>query len=140
MRKRVNFSVTRLLSSLFAVFMATVLMCLLNIWQKNQIVKTGYQISDLRQKIAKMDELINRAELKIDTLKSPDKIFARLDNDFSITSSDRIVHVARIERTEQTQLSGSDEKYVAQHSVWEWMIASFLAHDAQPASLQSLQE
>jgi len=73
--------------------------CLVYLWSNIQEVKIGYRITELRQQIKILDENIGAIESKTLLLKSPDKILTRISPDLKITSVDRIVHLAKIDKS-----------------------------------------
>ena len=99
MKKENKFSLMRFVSTLVAVASITVLFALLFVWQKNQQVKIGYRINSVNRAIVKVDEDIRQLTSKIQQLKSPEIVLRRLEGDFRITSSDKVVHLNKLEKT-----------------------------------------
>jgi cell division protein FtsL len=98
MRKKVKLNLFSVLSSFFAIASICVIFCLLYVWQKNQVLKTGYRINVLKKKIDCVQQATERIESKIEILKSPDKILQRIPPDLKMTASNRIVHLPKIDR------------------------------------------
>ncbi|RJP58465.1 MAG: hypothetical protein C4541_07860 [Candidatus Auribacter fodinae] len=137
MRKKVNFSMVRALSTFMALVIFGVVVCLLFVWQKNQIVKSGYRINKLRARIEELDELINRTELKVEALKSPDKVLVHLNEDFMLTTSDRIVHLASISRDvfdNSDDVSFDTQLAQGRPSLWKWLLSFIKREKNEQAS------
>lgn len=123
MRKRISFNLMNVVSTCLTIGSICVIFCLLYIWQRNQIIKTGYRINILKEKIEETDQMINRVETKIEILKSPDKILQKIPADLKITSGDRVVHLPKIHWVDSIH-EENEEIAVAQIEkpfLWRWL-------------------
>jgi len=128
MRKESKFSLLRFVSTLVAVASITVLFALLFVWQKNQQVKIGYRINTVKHDIVKVEEDIRQLNSKIQRLKSPEIVLRRLEGGFRITSSDKIVHLQKLEKSPSLLClpemeNNSDEK---NRSLWRIVKGFFI--------------
>ncbi|MCD6461013.1 hypothetical protein J7L67_10160 [bacterium] len=122
MRKENKFSLLRFVSTFIAAASISVLFALVFVWQKNQQVKIGYRINLVNQDIIKVDEDIRQLSSKIQKLKSPEIVLKRLQGDFSITSSDNIVHLYKLEKASSLLCMPVIKNDFADHNRSLWQI------------------
>ena len=128
-KKKTNFAVVRFVSPMAAIVGIVVMFALVYVWQKNQVVKIGYRITALERKITTVEDDKRQIAAKVNQLKSPDRILAKISNDLRITSGDSVIHVRRIERTPETVLAQSIDKQDDNPASWIWSVLSWLVPD-----------
>ncbi len=128
-KRKNNFAMVRFVSSVTAIFAVVVMFALIYVWQRNQVVKIGYRITDLERRIVVVDEDTRHIISKVNQLKSPDRILSKITDDLRITSGNRIIHVKRIERKPATSLAQSYGRQDNSHKSWFWSAVSWLVSD-----------
>lgn len=124
----------RFVSSIVAFIAICVMFALIYVWQRNQVVKIGYRITEIEKQIVRVDEDIRHITSKINRLKSPGRILARIPGDLRMTSGEQIVHVKRIERKPAVSQYAGETPAVEGGNSWFWAVVSWLSPGADDQS------